>query len=55
MESNEAEKKRGKKVMDSEGRLKELGNLLKYNNIHIIGIPEDEERKNGQKVYVSKL
>ena len=30
--------------MDHEGRLRELSNLLKFNNIHIIGVPEDEER-----------
>uniref|UniRef100_A0A8C8W9N3 L1 transposable element RRM domain-containing protein n=1 Tax=Panthera leo TaxID=9689 RepID=A0A8C8W9N3_PANLE len=45
MENNEAKKKRETKVKDLEGKLKELSNLLKHNNIHIIGIPEDEERK----------
>ena len=38
--------------MDHEGRRRELSDLLKYNNIHIIGIPEDEEK---EKVYLNKL
>ena len=45
MENNEAEKKRERKVMDHEGRLGELSNSLKYNNIHIKEVPEDEERQ----------
>ena len=42
MENNE--KKRERKVLDDECRLRELSDSLKYNNIHIIGVPEDEER-----------
>ena len=38
--------------MDHEGRRRELSDLLKYNNIHIIGVPEDEEK---EKVYLNKL
>ena len=33
--------------MDYEGRFRELGNLVKCNNIHIIGFLEDEEREKG--------
>jgi len=35
----------------------DLGNSdsLKRNNIHIIGIPQEEDRKRGQKVYLAKL
>ena len=32
-------------VGDHERRLRELSNLLKHNNIHIRGVPEDEERE----------
>ena len=46
MENKEAEKKRKTKFRDHEGRLRELSDLLKHNNIHIIGVPEDEDREN---------
>ena len=35
--------------MDHEGRLRELSNLLKHNNICITGIPEDQERDKGSE------
>ena len=41
IENNKAEKKRKRKVMDHRGRLRELSNLLRHSNIHIMGIPED--------------
>ena len=41
-------KRRGKtKVRDHEGRLRELSNLLKCNNIPITGVPEDEGNEKG--------
>ena len=51
MENTEAEKKRERKVMDHEGRYRELSDLLEQNNIHNIGVPEDEERQMGAEVY----
>ena len=33
--------------MDHKGRPRELSDLLKQNNIHIIGVPENEEREKG--------
>ena len=33
--------------MDHEDRFRELRDLLKQNNICIIGVPEDEERERG--------
>ena len=45
MEINEAEQKREWNVINYDGRLRELNNLLKCNNIHIIAIPEDEGRE----------
>ena len=47
MENNEAEKKRQTKVRDHDDRFRELSDLLKLNNIHIIGVPEGEEREKG--------
>lgn len=41
MENNKAEK-RGRKPLDHEGRLRELSDSMKQNNIHIIGVPKEE-------------
>ena len=55
MEKEEAEKKRDKKIWEYEGRIRELSDSMKHNNIHIIGIPEEEEReRKGLKVYLNK-
>jgi len=35
--------------LDHECRLRELSDSIKRNNIHIIGVPEDEEREKGAK------
>ena len=40
---NEAEKKRERKLLDHKERIRELSNSVKWNNIHIIGVPEEEE------------
>ena len=45
MESNQAEQERKKNVIKSENRLRELTDTFKSNNIHIVGIPEERERK----------
>lgn len=41
--------------MDHEGRLRELSDLLKYSNIHIIGVPEDVKRKKGTEVLFEQI
>ena len=28
---------------------------MKQNNIHVIGVPEEEDKEKGQKVYLNKL
>jgi len=33
--------------MDHKNRYRELSELIKHKNIHIIGIPEEEEREKG--------
>ena len=40
MENNEAEKKKERKILDHECRLRKLSNSLKHNKIHIIEVPE---------------
>ncbi|KAF0872186.1 LORF1 protein, partial [Crocuta crocuta] len=47
IEKEEAEKKRDKLVQQHERRVQELSDTIKRNNIHIIGIPEEEERGKG--------
>ena len=47
MENNAAEKKR-------ERRLRELSDTIKWNNIHIIGAPEEEQREKQQEIYLRK-
>jgi len=45
MESNEAEQRREKRIMQHETRLRELSDPIKHNNTHIIGVPEEEKRE----------
>ena len=47
MENKEAKKKRDKQLLDHEGRIQEMSDTIKQNNIGIIGIPEEEERERG--------
>ena len=43
VENDEAENKRERKLLDREGTIRDLSDLMKQNNIHIIGVPEEEE------------
>lgn len=49
MENKEVKKKRERNVTDHIGTLTELSDLVKYSNIHFVGVPEDREIK-GKKV-----
>ena len=51
MEKEEAEKKRDKKIQEYEGRNRQLSDAIKQNNIHIIGIPEEEERERAEGIF----
>ena len=42
MENDEAESKRERKLLDIEGWFRELSDSIKCNNIHNIGIPEED-------------
>ena len=37
--------------MDHEGRIRELSDSMKHNNIHIIGVPEEEREKGAEGVH----
>ncbi|KAF0885221.1 LORF1 protein, partial [Crocuta crocuta] len=47
IEKEKTEKKRDKLKQEHERRVREPGDTVKRNNIHIIGIPEEEERGKG--------
>ena len=44
VEITDAEQKREKRLKTNEERLRELWDNVKCSNIHIIGVPEGEER-----------
>jgi len=41
MENNEDEKKKERKILDHECRLRELSDSIKHNNICTVGVPEE--------------
>ena len=47
MEITDAEQKREKRLKTNEESLRELWDNVKCTNIHIIGVPEGEEREKG--------
>ena len=52
MENNEAEKKMERKLLDHKGRIKDLSDSIKQNNVHIIGVPEEEgQEKRAQGLF----
>ena len=56
MEKEEAEKKRDKKkIQEYEGRIRELSDTIKRNNIRITGIPEEEEKGKGAEGVLEKI
>ena len=50
MENKEAEQKRDKQLLDHEGRIQDIRDTIRPNNIRIIGISEEEERERGAEV-----
>ena len=55
MEKEKAEKKRDKKIQEYEGKIRELSDALRRNNLHIIRIPEEEERGKGAEGVLEEL
>ena len=49
VEITEAEQKREKRLKTNEESLRELWGNIKHTNIHIIGVPEGEEREGDRK------
>ena len=44
-----------KKIQEYEGKIREISDALKRNNIHIIGIPEEEERRKGAEGVLEEI
>ena len=55
MEKKEAEQKRDKQILDQEGRIWEISDTIRWNNIRIIGIPEEEERERGAEGILERI
>ncbi|KAF0881039.1 LORF1 protein, partial [Crocuta crocuta] len=55
IEKEEAEKKRDKLIQKHKRRVQELSDTIKGSNIHIIGIPEEEERGKGSKGVLEQI
>ena len=52
MEIMDAEQKKEKRLKRNEESLRELWDNVKHTNIHIIGVPEGEEREKGtEKIF----
>lgn len=42
------------RIWEHKNKLREISDSVKCNKIHIIGVPEEEERRRGQKIYLRK-
>ena len=55
MEITDVEHKRGKRLKTNEESLRELWDKVKCTNIHIIGVPEGEEREKGTEKILQEI
>ncbi|KAF0879853.1 LORF1 protein, partial [Crocuta crocuta] len=55
VEKQEVDKKRDKLIPEHERRVRELSDTVKCNSIHIIGIPEEEERGKGAEGVLEQI
>ena len=52
VEINESERKKEKRIKRNEDNLRDLQDSVKYPNIWIIGVPEEEDKKKGyEKIF----
>ncbi|KAF0886003.1 LORF1 protein, partial [Crocuta crocuta] len=54
-EKEEAKEKRDKLIQEHERRVRELNDTIKWNNICIIGIPEEEEGRKGAEGVLEQI
>ena len=50
VEINEAERKKEKRIKRNEDNLRDLWDNVKYPNIQIIGVPEEDKKKGHEKI-----
>ena len=55
VEITDAEQKREKRLKRNEESLRELWDNFKHTNIHIIGVPEGEEREKGTEKILQEI
>ena len=55
VEFTAAEQNKEKRMKRNEDSLKDFWDNIKHNNIHIIGVPEGEEREKNQRKYLKRL
>ena len=55
VEITAAEQNKEKRMKRIEDSLKDFWDNIKHNNIHIIGVPEGEEREKNQRKYLKRL
>lgn len=55
IENKEIEQKRDKELLDYEGRIQETSDTKRWNNIRIIGIPEEGKRKRGEEGLLEQI
>ena len=51
VEINEAERKKEKKIKRNEEKLRDLWDNVKLPSIRIIGVPEDDKKKDHEKIF----
>ena len=55
VEINEAERKKEKRIKRNEDNLRDLWNNVKFPNIQIIGVPEEEDKTKGHEKTLEEI
>ena len=55
VEINEAERKKEKRIKRNEHNLRDLWDNVKHPNIRIIGVPEEEDKKEGHEKILEEI
>ena len=55
VETNEAERKKEKRMKRNEDNLRDLWDNVKCPNIQIIGVPEEEDKKKGREKILEEI
>ena len=55
VEINETERKKEKRIKRNDDKLRDLWDNVKYTNIRIIGVPEEEDKKKGHAKILEEL